>query len=76
MSRLISTNFQVLRKLLCITIITDRWPSEVANSIDGPKIFDNKKEFNYLLFIFLNKLFYKMNPNVDLVIVLETIYMF
>ena len=73
MSRLISTNFQVLRKLLCITIITDRWPSEVANSMDGPKIFENKnKSLIIYFFNFLNKLLYKIMPNADLVIVLET----
>ena len=71
--RLISTYYQVLRKLLGITIITDRWPSEVANSMDGPKIFDNKNKSSIIYFFnFLNKLFYKMMPKADLVIVLET----
>jgi len=71
--RLISTIYQVIRKLFGITVITDRWPSPVSNSMDGPKIFDNSNRRLIIdFFNFLNNLFYKIMPSADLVIILET----
>ena len=71
--RLISASCQVIRKLLGITVISDRWPSTVSNAMDGPKIFDNSNKRSIIEFFnFLNNLFYKIMPSADLVIVLET----
>ncbi len=71
--RLSSAIYQVMRKLLGITIITDRWPSTVANSMDGPTIFENtNKSLIIDFFNFSNKLIYKIMPRADLVIVLDT----
>ena len=71
--RLISTNYQVLRKLFGITVISDRWPSQVSNSMDGPKIFDNSNNRLIITFFnFINNLLYKIMPKADLVIILET----
>ena len=71
--RLISAFYQVLKKYLGITVISDRWPSEFENSIDGPIIFSNK-ENNIIvyLFNFFNRLIYKLIPPSDLTIILET----
>ena len=71
--RLVSAFYQVLKKYLGITVITDRWPSEFENSIDGPIIFSNK-ENNIIvyLFNFFNRLIYKLIPPSDLTIILET----
>ncbi len=71
--RLISTTYQVLRKLFGITVISDRWPSQVSNSMDGPKIFDNSNNRLIITFFnFINNLLYKIMPKADLVIILET----
>ena len=40
--RLISAFYQVLKKYLGIIVITDRWPSDFENSIDGPIISTSK----------------------------------
>ena len=71
--RLISAFYQVLQKYLGITVITDRWPSDFENSIDGPIIFSNKKN-NIIInfFNFFNRLIYKLIPPSDLTIILET----
>ena len=71
--RLISTTYQVLRRLFGITVISDRWPSQVSNSMDGPKIFDNSNNRLIITFFnFINNLLYKIMPKADLVIILET----
>ena len=62
-----------MRKILGITVITDRWPSDISNSMDGPKIFDNSnKRLIISSFNFLNNLLYEIMPSADLVIFLET----
>ena len=71
--RLISSTYQVIRRHFGITVITDRWPSPVSNSMDGPKIFDNSnKRLIITFFNFIYNLLYKLIPNADLVIFLET----
>ena len=56
-----------------ITVITDRWPSNFENSIDGPIIFSNEKNNIIIyLFNFFNRSIYKLIPSSDLTIILET----
>ena len=71
--RLISAFYQVLKKFLGITVITDRWPSNFENSIDGPVIFSNEQNNIIInLFNFSNRYIYKFIPSSDLAIILQT----
>ena len=71
--RLISAFYQVLKKFLGITVITDRWPSNFENSIDGPVIFPNEQNNIIInLFNFFNRSIYKFIPSSDLAIILQT----
>ena len=71
--RLISASHQVLKKFFGITVITDRWPSDSENSIDGPIIFSNAQNNRIInLFNFFNRSIYKFIPSSDLAIILET----
>ena len=71
--RLISAFYQVLKKYLGIIVITDRWPSDFENSIDGPIIFSNEgNNIMVYLFNFFNRLIYKFIPSSDLTIILNT----
>ena len=71
--RLISAYYQVLKTYLGITVITDRWPSEFENAIDGPIIFsDEQNNMIIYVFNFFNRLIYKFIPSSDFAIILET----
>ena len=73
--RLLSSYYQYLRRFFGVTILTDRWPSSCPNSMDGPKIFiNNSNSLIVNLFNKLNIFIYKLIPNADLVIFLNTDY--
>ncbi len=69
--RLVSSYIQLLKKLLGITVITDRWPSEEPFSMDGPKLF-RTNNILIIMFNILNKNIYKIIPKSDLVIILKS----